>query len=194
MKLRAFLFVFLLHGCASIDNTLPSVEFGVVGNKFPDTKFGTYTQWNEKYAVTASHVGRQHNTAYQSKEVDLQFVKIPSSIKPKWGNFIFGEPVTMKGYTVGEKPMLFSVSGYTVDYGLYYNKSRNYALIDSGIQSGMSGGPVYNSKNEIVGISIGYTVEEITTSKGRSIHSIVLPYSEIKKEWDKFMKIQTPDF
>ena len=194
MKLKVFLFIcVLIQGCASVDPTLPSVEFGLVGNKFPDTKFGTYTQWNENYAVTARHVGKQNNTAYQSKELDVQFVKIPSSIKPKWGNFIFGEQVTMKGYTLGEKPTLFTVSGYTVDYGLYYNRSRNYALIDSGIQSGMSGGPVYNSKNEIVGISIGYT-QEIATTKGSSIHSIVLPYSEIKKEWDKFMKKQTPEF
>lgn len=193
MKFITLIFsILLVQGCASVDTTLPNVEFGLVGNKYPDTKFGTYTQWNETYAVTASHVGKQPNTAYQSKEFDLQFVKIPSSIKPKWNNFVIGEPVTMKGYT--SKSNLFTVSGYGVNYELYYNRKRNYILVNSGIQSGMSGGPVYNSKNEIVAISIGHTVEEITIDKKTSIYSIVLPYIEIQKEWEKFMKIQTPEF
>lgn len=159
--------------------------YGWLGKTFFEPH-ASYVQWNEEYAVTAAHfVSPSYYPAYKSELLDIQFIKIKSNKVPVWNEFKIGEKVSMVGFPnidQNEK----KVTGYTTGKLAVFNGVEVYQLVTTKIEQGMSGGPVFNDKKEVVGINIGYTSQPVLRDGKNEIQSLFLPYGYIKQEWEKF--------
>lgn len=183
-KLLPFIIIFLLSACATTNNQ--ENTYGQLGKWYSFEMRGSYVQWNKNYAVTAKHVeNSSYPISYVSKTLDLKFIELKSESVPVWNNHIPREKVSMKGFpSFFEEEVIGNISGPTITF----MGSQSYQLVNGKVIKGMSGGPVFNEKREVIGIIIGYTT--LTDGNGtEEFQSLFLPYSEIKKEWDNLQKI-----
>lgn len=99
-------------------------------------------------------------------KVDTPALPVPIRQTP----IIVGDIVFIVGYPYGNGPFITTgiVSG---DYG------NGLVLLDAGAQAGNSGGPVFDTNGELIGIVI-----MVTGGLGRS-SSIMMPICDIIKEW-----------
>ena len=150
---------------------------------------GSYVQWNDEYAVTAKHVKNVKNVAYVSKNYDLVFFKHKSAAPLKWADTKVNEPLVSKGFPFF--PQRFKenvVSANNVNINLTLDNMPHYFLMDAQLVGGMSGGPVFNQYNEVVGINIGYTNKRYNIDHKEQVYSIYLSHQGIQQEWNKFTK------
>lgn len=181
----------LLSGCA-VRGIEPASEltstYGVVNNKLPGAKHGSYVQWNTQYAVSVRHVGKLgKQTEYMSPTLDLQFIKTPSQQVPKWTNFTTHESVVLKGFPDTDEEV--SIQGQVMRKRIWHYDQEVYQIVSGEIIPGMSGGPVVNKEGEVVGINVGILEEKINIENKYQKYSFFLPYSEIEKEWEKFQAL-----
>lgn len=180
IKLALLIVVLFFYGCSSIN--YPKVH----GQNFQGNSLSSYVRWNDNYIVTVKHAGILDGSSYISEEYDLQFVKKHSVNEDNaiWAYPVNKEKLLMFGY-VKNRTKVYR-EGY--DAGVVIKNlsvDAKYRLIDRAIKKGMSGGPVFNSKNEVVGINIGYTSKKIDIDGNYSFYSIYLPYDVIEYEWIK---------
>jgi len=151
---------------------------------------GSYVQWNNEYAVTAKHVKYVPNIVYVSKDYDLVFFKHPSTATVRWADTHVNENLVSKGFPFFPKRNKeLSLAGQSVDINLTMDNLPHYYLIDALLVAGMSGGPVLNSRNEVVGINIGYTKKLYNINNKTQHYSVYLSHQGIQKEWIKFQEI-----
>ena len=162
------------------------------GFPLPYVFLASAVQWNEDYAVTASHVPLLPNVQHTcSTGCDLVFFKHKArGYRPHWRAPKTGERITAEGAS----PYLTSASGQGRVYSTpFFNTNDNsgdrYAIHDAPIIKGMSGGPVIAADGSVVGINIGYhsiTPEEQAKHPGikdAQRISVFLPYAVIQREW-----------
>lgn len=179
----------ILSGCSTIDR---HEQYGPLTYVHQDKSvdIGSYVQWNEDYAVTAKHVRNVKNVAYVSADYDLVFFEHKSTAPLKWAETKKNEPLTSKGFPFfpsREKEKV--IEAKSVDINLTMDDMPDYYLLSAQLVSGMSGGPVFNQFNEVVGINIGYTKRLYNIDNKTQIYSVYLSYQGIQKEWNKFQKV-----
>lgn len=158
------------------------------GKRFKNSlfDFGSGAQWNSDYVVTAKHVDFIKDSVYVSKsKIDIQFVKRHSDVFiPVWRNARPLENLTFVGINQEAKKVAFSGK----DTGKYAATTVNEMvyLVDTEIQGGMSGGPVYSDDGAIVGIGTGVLSGEALGFDKNKLYSAYIPLSVIQKEWEKF--------
>lgn len=179
-----------LVGCASKPS---NVEYGQIAVKegISGVTNSTFVQWNDEYAVTVKHGASVPRSVYISDEFDVQFIKKESIAKVKWNSPKDKEVLSMEGFTKYRQKtpdvMVGPDAGITATY---FSEKDGYRLVETTIQKGMSGGPVYNSNREVVGINIGFTAKQIKVVDKTAFYSVYLPYDTIKAEWEKFKTTQ----
>ncbi len=179
-----------LVGCASKPS---DVEYGQIAVKegMIGVTTSTFVQWNDEYAVTVKHGKKIPHSVYISEEFDVQFIKKASISKVKWNSPKDKEILSMEGFTKHRQKtpdvMVGPDAGITATY---LSEKDGYRLVETTIQKGMSGGPVYNSNREVVGINIGFTAKQIKVVDKTAFYSVYLPYDIIKAEWEKFKSTQ----
>lgn len=160
------------------------------GQKFKDTvnSYGSGSQWNADYVVTAKHVNFVENSAYLcSAGCDLQFVKRKAAgVVPVWRDVVAQEKITFVGIDQNDK--LQSKTG--VDLGVVTSTTTNsdisIRLVATQTFGGMSGGPAYAQDGSIVGILTGSV-----DNNGAPAKAVMVPYEVIKAEWVKFQAAQS---
>lgn len=152
------------------------------------TEIATFAQWNENYAVTVKHASNVPNSVYQSDIYDLQFFKKKSVGNiPEWSYSNEKDIVSMIGYTEVNSDNKIIKKGKDLGTADFLIKNK-YRMVDTTIIKGMSGGPVINNKNKLVGINIGYTHNPVFIKDKEIIVSVFLSYEAIQEEWLKFEK------
>lgn len=128
---------------------------GITGTTFPITP---------NYSLTAKHVAKYsfNSVLAYHPDCDIAIIKHNNSnkIMPNLNQSYFEENIENYGYSfVFAMPV--SSSG-TIKYKIYIENSYNtescpVLFSDAGVRAGMSGGPVYNSKDEVIGVNIAHT-------------------------------------
>lgn len=178
----------VLSGCSGIPR---SDQYGPLTSENADNSvdIGSYVQWNEDYAVTAKHIENVKDVVYVSEKYDLKFFKHKSKNPLVWVDAKPNEPLVSKGFPHYPQRRKENVlTAYSVDVQIILYKQPNYALMDTMLVRGMSGGPVLNLNNEVVGINIGYTNEKYKVGNKNQEFSVYLSYKGIQEEWNKFAK------
>lgn len=184
IKIGLVLFALFLTGCATTPNEKIYGQFKR-SESISVKEVSSYVQWNNEYSVTVKHSKIVQKISYESKNFDLRFVRNPSLKVPSWNDPVKGEKITMLGFPNYRKETP------TIREGLEVGDVRTlegemFRGVKTKIVKGMSGGPVINDKNEIVGINIGYSQMTNPVTKEKYFISIYLPYEVIKDEWEKF--------
>lgn len=145
----------------------------------------SFIQWNNEYAVTVKHIPRLNNYVYISDIYDIQFFKNKSKNTPKWNNLKENERIIMAGFYNGNYTEIESE-----DIGIYIKPKGYFIPVyragNGEIKPGMSGGAVLNLNNEVVGMNVGFSKEEIYYKNKYTKISIFIPYKVINSEWKKF--------
>lgn len=185
MLKNIFIAILILNifGCVSIQDNQPYGQVSVKKDK--ELIIGTFVQWNADYAVTAKHIPNVKNSVYISDNYDLQFFKKHSDVYPIWKSPKNGENLKMLGYIKYKKFNPTIINGKDLGLAIAFSQ-HNYRIVDVTLVSGMSGGPVFNIDNKVVGINIGYTAEKVFIKEKEIIVSVYLPYDVINDEWLKF--------
>jgi hypothetical protein len=148
---------------------------------------GSYVQWNDDYAVTAKHVKNVKDVVYVSNDYDLVFFKHKSTNPMKWADTQVNEPLISKGFPFfPQRDQEIAIKGNSVNIHLTLDNMPYYYLMDAQLIAGMSGGPVFNQYNEVVGINIGYTNKRYNIDNKDQVYSIYLSSQAVKNEWSKF--------
>lgn len=176
----------IISGC-SVNQRLYGPMTAIHEDKSVD--IGSYVQWNNDYAVTAKHVKYVPNVVYVSKDYDFVFFKHKSTATVKWADTHVNEALVSKGFPFfPARQKELALNGNSVDINLTMDNLPHYYLIDTLLVPGMSGGPVFNANNEVVGINIGYT-KKLYNINNKTLHySVYLSHQGIQKEWEKFQK------
>lgn len=184
-KLAIFIFTFIF---ANFSN---AKEYGHITKKDSSgSMIFSYVQWNDEYAVTVKHTPELVSSVYKSDIVDVQFFKKKSADIPKWVEPERLGKLKMVGF-VGVNPLkkketIGNDAGMVIQWK---TEKPYYRLMNNLISEGMSGGPVFNEKNEVVGINIGYVKQKYIVNGKEDFYSIYLPLNVIKEEWDKCKKL-----
>lgn len=187
-RLLSILALAILTGCTAT----PIAGVGFLSSGIGIGEYATYTQWNESYAVTVSHYTGYLDSQYQSPRLDIKFFKrsVKNGIR-QWADIKDGERVQMAGFIEGGSEFNI-MQGRVAREKITINNQSVYRLITGALVPGMSGGPVLNTQGQVVGINIGYSTRKITVESQKGLYSLVLPYSEIKKEWELYQQTITP--
>lgn len=174
-----------------ISNFSMAKEYGHITKKDSSgAMIFSYVQWNNEYAVTVKHTPKLVTSVYKSDVVDVQFFKIKSKEVPVWVEPKRLESLKMVGF-IGVNP-LKKKETVGNDAGMmiqWKTEKPYYRLMNNLISEGMSGGPVFNTKNEVVGINIGYVKQKYAINGKEDFYSIYLPLNVIKDEWNKYQKL-----
>lgn len=186
MKYIAFLILLSigLVGCSSTYTYKPYGQF-VSKDGMVDKSISNYVQWNNEYAVTVKHSEFRGLIEYNSQDYDVRFVKIKSSEIPVWTNPNKGDLLSMTGFPRAHQKQPTVREGNDIG-NIIIKEKKGYRAVKTLIVQGMSGGPVFNTKNEVVGINIGYSSEQVFIDGQQTELSIYLPYNIILAEWNKF--------
>lgn len=179
----------VLSGCSTVER---DEQYGPITHVNQDNSIdiGSYVQWNNEYAVTAKHVQNVSNIAYVSADYDLIFFKHKSTAPIHWTETKFNEPLLSKGFPFfPNREQEKVIQAKSVDVHLTMDNVPDYYLLDAQLVAGMSGGPVFNQFNEVVGINIGYTKRLFNIDNKTQVYSVYLSYQGIQKEWIKFQSI-----
>lgn len=150
---------------------------------------GSAVQWNNHYAVSTAHIPSLSNVVHRcSTGCDLVFIrKDADGPLPRWRPAVVGEALE----AVGQTPLLITVKGKGSSKAQRVRlKEKNdrtpYALSDTPVVQGMSGGPIYGSDSAVVGITVGVYKPSLplpaplTESKNLTVY---VPYEIIQHEW-----------
>lgn len=186
MKYIVFLILLSISlvGCSSTDTYKPYGQF-IYKDGMVNTSISSYVQWNNEYAVTVKHSEVRGIIEYDSKEYDVRFVKNKSSKIPVWANPKKGDLLYMTGFPRAHQKQPTIREGNDIG-NIVIKEQKGYRAVKTLIVKGMSGGPVFNTKDEVVGINIGYSSEQVFINGQQTELSIYLPYNIILAEWNKF--------
>jgi Trypsin-like peptidase domain len=187
-RLLVIIALAVLTGCTAT----PISGVGFLSSGIGVGEYATYTQWNKDYAVTVSHYTGYLDSQYQSPRLDVKFFKHTSKNGVReWADVKDGERVQMAGF-IDEGSEFNIMQGRVAKEKITINNQSVYRLITGALVPGMSGGPVLNVQGQVVGINVGYSTRKIVVESQKGLYSLVLPYSEIKKEWELYQKTISP--
>lgn len=173
------------------------------GFPFPYIFTASSVQWNDEYAVSAQHTPFLSDVAYRcSTGCDLVFIKRKNKgLLPKWGHSFNNEKITFFGNT----PMYLTAKseGQVLKTRFIqeceskkHNKVREfYKLTTNSSLKGMSGGPAYGEKGEVVGIILGFINKPSSPASHFKLSpeltkidhiSYILQTEIIEREWNIF--------
>jgi hypothetical protein len=141
---------------------------GVIGSTFPITP---------NYSLTAKHVAKYsfNSVLAYHPNCDIAIIKHNNKGRyiPELNQTYFNEDIKNYGYSfISALPVSSSgiVKKRLLMLSSYNDKECPVMFSNSGVVSGMSGGPVYNTKNQIIGVNVasqsGYT--EVLNNKKQS--------------------------
>lgn len=154
--------------------------------------FGSSVPVNEEYQITARHVAQVSwdLDVIHHPRCDLSLVRASSSHIPQWGLIYPDEKVTHEGHSLlGNK---VKGEGKYLQDVFDTNTDCLYSLSDAPVMSGMSGGPVFNDKGEIVGITVAIVnnPEDLTNLRPAERYSQFVPATLIF-DWLKQLGVDT---
>ncbi len=156
-----------LLGCVTVPNQINSSphkndavvdlkKMNFFGSGLENSTNFTYTQFNENYAITAKHTDKKHKVVWTCEDCDLVFYeKKLEGFKHDdyWENGKPLENVKLLGH-VGI--FIKELEGRDLAIvGMINNVIVGNLMTITPIK-GMSGGPVLNDSNKIIGMNIGY--------------------------------------
>ena len=150
--------------------------------------YASGVRWNDDYIVTVKHLkGFNSKQKCDSDNLDVAFIKkekTSSESSIKWTNFLNNENVLMMGSSKNKETR--EIPGSVMKGKFPYKNSTEYKLVTGQVRKGMSGGPIKNNKEEVVGIIIGYTQPILLTGQEETkrVYSVMLPFDSINKEWE----------
>ncbi len=180
-----FLFVLLysLSGCFLINGELktvvetngPKIDYLPIGIPFVLGGHGSSVPLTENLSLTAKHVAMltYDSVVAYHPDCDIAIIKKDNNSKviAALGDVYEQEPV--KTYGKGLTANLLEGEGkYYLDVNFTDSHLFNNcpaSIMDAPIQSGMSGGGVFNNKNELVGIISGMSGKNFKLLDGRDI-------------------------
>lgn len=179
-------FFALIAGCSSMSPTITSDNTAKSEALYPFGKLGaidgplvaSYIQWNDEYAVTAHHVHNLEGVVHVcSTGCDLQFFrhKATSPVR-SWRNRDNYEACTLMGISA-RGSVVVSTGQILNETDRIDGQPDAYAVTTAPAIPGMSGGPVYGSDGEVLGMTIG----TFMGPTGRK--TLFLPYAIIDREW-----------
>lgn len=173
-----------LSGCAySINGKLDiaeerkSLDYLAIGIPYLLGGHGTGVPVSEHLSLTARHVATfsfDDVIAYHP-DCDIALVARDNTDVeiPARGSIYTGETITNVGWGVTFRQVTSQGKYHRdlkLDDGSYLKQSCVSSISDAALQSGMSGGPAYNDKGELVGINVA-VADEVRLDSGE-----VLPY------------------
>lgn len=172
-----------LPGCS----TAVHYPFGIaVADTATQKGTASFTQWNEEYAVTASHVAWVNDVAFTCEAgCDLKFFKHKATGPViEWRNRVPNEEVVAVGLNEDRIGQVRTGKDINISVRLSDNSPYIYYTHSAKTQGGMSGGPVYGKDRKVIGMILGSTtvVENGTTRYA----SVYMPYSLVQQQWAKF--------
>lgn len=182
MKFFIFMIVIFISGCQTNLKNKHSYEVSNnQQNKILSQGIGTQFPYKQKYSLTAAHVvdkEKQILSKHDKCDVALIYKSYKASNDdPIFAESKINEKVVAYGFPHGNKKEV-ELSGKIIGYKNVtngdYTKGCAVAIMDFNVENGMSGGPVYNNKNQIVGIIFA-------TDKYKR-QSYMVPYESIK-DW-----------
>ncbi len=132
---------------------------------------GSSVRYNHEYILTNKHNSfifalqgyREDVDIHYHPDCDLALVKdviSPSEAIPERGKVFLGERVVLAGYPIG--------SGYRASEGVFIGDvisadtpKCKMSASDAGMIGGMSGGGVWNTKGELVGVVVGHAIGNV---------------------------------
>ncbi|OLQ85698.1 hypothetical protein BIY21_18890 [Vibrio ponticus] len=181
--LLTLFFLLLAQGCTGAnglleygDNKTPEVNYLPFGIPLLLGGHGTSVPLTENVSITAKHVAQLHPSLViaHHPDCDLSLIKQDNSDKPlpTLGIIFSYQPVT----TVGTNMWGESLVGEGIYYRDIFLPGHELfarcpaSLVDAPVQSGMSGGGVYNANRELVGI-ISAKAYEVQLADGTIIET-----------------------
>lgn len=126
---------------------------------------GSYAVLNNEWAVTAAHnspildvIGKE---VYYHPRCDIALFKIDDGEQVSVGVVYANNEIHHAGYPV-YLPMAFNSGKFLGDVVSTSRPNCVASMSDASIMTGMSGGGVYNSKHELVGINVGFSAKAVT--------------------------------
>lgn len=200
--LTALLSLLALSGCISF-NSIPSVANEnnatalqlkathkmMVGVPLLASLEGSYTDLGNGWAITAAHNAiittlTLRESYYNSKYDIALFRTDKKDYKVNLGVVHEGEEITTLGYPVF-MPLSSNKGYYITEATSNHRHGADISVISNANMSGMSGGGVWNSKGELVGVIVG-NVETVTFPDGHKERGLAAFQSvNAVKEWIK---------
>lgn len=144
----------------------------IVGTQFPI---------NKRYSMTAAHVTHEmknKDTIYAIHPKCDVALLIKNRNMPKEFNFSdskLNENVKVYGYVGTKEEIVFGkIIGYKKISNGDFTKQCEVAIVNFNVKKGMSGSPVFNEKNQIIGVNFA-------TNKDKAL-SYIVPYESFH-EW-----------
>jgi hypothetical protein len=196
------------NGIVNIGDSKEAVGYEPVYSSFPLPYVFTASmvQWNEDYAVSAQHTPFLGNIEYRcSTGCDLVFIKHKATgAIPIWRSSILNEKISAYGNT--SFYVTAKTDGVVLKTRFIQESSNNnkttkeyYKLTSDATTKGMSGGPVYGTDGEVVGITLGFVNKTLMSDSQINLTpeikqypqlSYMLPTEIIDREWKKFQYIK----
>lgn len=184
-KLTAMLLTAILSSCAAsngsitgVDPDTPQKVLDNTGKKFVGIPVllsmeGSYARLNEEWIITAAHnrpILPQETFYHPICDVALYKDSSVTESVLDAGVVYYGEEVFHVGYPLlyGEVSQKGVVVGDTVG-----SDGCRYTITTASVMVGMSGGGVYNSQGELIGITNGFS-EKLVWQDGRVMEDMTL--------------------
>lgn len=146
----------------------------------------SFVQWNDDYAVTASHVLYVDDVVHTCESgCDLKFFKHKADAPvAQWRDRVPNEPVVAVGLNINRENQRRTGNDMNVPVTDSADGSYTYYTTDARTVGGMSGGPVYGLDKKVIGMTLGQTSWD---DQGKIVAaSTYLPYSLVQQEWNKY--------
>lgn len=183
-KLISLLFVLILSGCA---NGIPTMNYSsttpealenteklFVGIPFLLGMEGSTARLNEDWVITVKHnsaiMDVQGLESYEHPTCDVALIKSKGTNFVPVGKVYTNEDLVHVGYPLG-LPLAVNEGTYVGDVNIEGWGDCMYSATTAVVMGGMSGGGVYNSNGELVGVNHGFVPGEVLWPDGRKIDS-----------------------
>ena len=136
------------------DNVIENTEKIFIGLPVFLSIEGSSARYNEDWIITAGHNYHINRNMIKHPKCDIALIKDRGENIIKKGFLYHTEKTFLLGYPMAS-PLAVHNGKHLIDFK--GSDGCIYSAVTGSIIGGMSGGGVYNNKEELVGINIGYT-------------------------------------
>jgi hypothetical protein len=153
------------------DDDYPSVEKLFVGVPLLLGMEGSTVRLNDEWLLTVGHnapiLAMQLRDVVYHPTCDVALIRSQGISTTSTGLVYPGEKVTHVGYPSAQ-PLTANVGQYVGD--VIQPDGCQYSATTASVMGGMSGGGVFNSEGELVGVSVGYSKGQVVWDSGEKLN------------------------